>query len=424
MSPTMSRRPALAAGAALLAAPWLAPGRARADAGAPRRLVVVMLRGAVDGLSVVVPHGDPEYARQRAEIAIPPPGAADGALPLDGPFALHPALAPLRPLWDAGRLAFVHAAGSHDPTRSHFDAQDHLETATPGRRSTPDGWMNRLLGVLAEAAGADARSGADAPAATLPVRGANLGPTMPRILAGPAPVTALPAGAGERRSPPSAVAVASAVDALHRADPVTAAAWAAMSDTQRLLTDADQPGMDPGIARGAVPFAALATDAQRLGRLLRREPSMRAAFFSVGGWDTHVNQGGARGQLATRLAALAGGLAALVDGLDDALAETLILVVSEFGRTVRQNGTQGTDHGHGNVIWAIGGRVRGGQVLGAWPGLAPSALHEGRDLAVTTDFRQVIAVALAQHLRLGDRAIARVLPDGAGAGPPPALLAG
>jgi len=389
---------ALAAGAA-------APQFARADSGdaGERCLVVVMLRGAVDGLSVVVPHADPDYARGRREIAIAAPGAEDGALALDRLFGLHPSLAALMPLWSARRLAFVQASGSPDLTRSHFDAQDFMESGTPGRRSTPDGWLNRLLSEL------DGRGGEG-------VRGINLGPSMPRIMAGAAQVAALPAGTAPRRIAQASPALTDALDRLYGADADAASAWAALRQTSAAIAAADADGMDPSIAPGAVPLAGLAQDARRLGRLLRREPSMRAAFFSVGGWDTHVNQGGARGPLANRLQALAAGLTALVDGLGDRFDDTVIVVMSEFGRTVLQNGTQGTDHGHGNVMWLLGGGVAGGRVHGRWPGLDTASLHQGRDLAITTDFRQVLAEVLERHLRLDDMRLARVLPTGSGEG--------
>lgn len=387
------------------------------------KLVVVMLRGAVDGLSVVVPYGDPAYARNRAEIAIAAPGRPDGALPLDARFGLHPALASMLPLWSADRLAFVHASGSPDPTRSHFDAQDYLETATPGRRSTPDGWMNRLLKVLADPT---------ADAGGRPVQAVNLGAIMPRILTGPMSVASLPAGGADQQRDGGSPALTKALDRLYAEDAITGASWQAMRETRRAMQDAAasgkdtgmDAGMDPGIAKGAIPLAGLSRDATRLGRLMRREPAMRAAFFSVGGWDTHTNQGGARGQLATRLQTLAGGLTALAQELDDRLDDTVVIVMSEFGRTVRQNGTQGTDHGHGNVMWLMGAGVRGGRVHGEWPGLEASALHEGRDLAVTTDFRQVIAAVLERHLQLDDRQMAYVLPEGPGRSPRPDLLAG
>jgi uncharacterized protein (DUF1501 family) len=405
---------ALVAGAAFAGAPR---GLRAQSAGLPeRKLVVVMLRGAVDGLSVVVPHGDADYARNRAEIAIAAPGESGGALPLDTLFGLHPSLAPLMPSWAAGRLAFVHASGSTDRTRSHFDAQDYMETATPGRRATPDGWMNRLLAVLGEPGGVPGGE---------PVRGVNLGPSMPRILVGASQVASLPAASASGRAAtvPSAT-LASALDRMYADDPAAATAWAALRDTRQAMAESVSDGMDQGIANGAVPLAGLVQEAGRLGRLMRREPSMRAAFFSVGGWDTHTNQGNARGRLAGSLGALAQGLDALVRGLDDRLDDTVVLVMSEFGRTVRQNGTQGTDHGHGNAMWLLGGGVQGGRVHGEWPGLDRAALHEGRDLAITTDFRAVIAQVLAHHMRLDDRQIARVLPQGAGTAGRSTLFAG
>lgn len=406
-----NRRRVALAGAALVGAS--ATGRARAssapqaDAVRRRRLVVVMLRGAVDGLSVVIPHGDAGYLRNRDEIAIP----QREALPLDRLFSLHPALAPLMPGWSAGRLAFLQASGSHDPTRSHFDAQDFMETATPGRRSTPDGWMNRLLSVLGE--------GDDQP------MGLNTGPSTPRILTGPAMVTSLAAFDRASAAGPSH-AMTEALGRMHAQDASTLRSWNALRATARAAVDTGDSEargeMSPPAARAA--DGALARDAARLGALLRRAEGVRAAFLPVGGWDTHVNQGGVRGALADRLGALAASLDALARGLGDRLDDTVVLVMSEFGRTVRQNGTRGTDHGHGNAMWLLGGPVDGGRVHGEWPGLESSALHEGRDLAVTTDFRQVIAEVLEKHLRLDDRAIARVLPDGAGPGDRRGLLRG
>jgi uncharacterized protein (DUF1501 family) len=402
-SSRVSRRSALArlgAAGVTLTSAWSAQARTPA---APGKLVVVMLRGAVDGLSVVVPHGEADYARARPELAIARPGVPDGALPLDDLFGLHPALAVLAPWWQDDRLAFVHASGSTDPTRSHFDAQDHMETATPGRRATPDGWMNRLLLELGQR---------DSPAF-----GVNVGPLMPRIFAGAADVTSMAVSATDRLDPGGSPAQSAVLDRLLSADPATARAWAALRETREALRQSAEvmgPGMDAGAAPGAVPLASLAADCARLGRLMRRESSVRAAFLSVGGWDTHVGQGGATGALANRLRGLAGGLDALARSLDDGLDDTLILVMSEFGRTVRQNGTRGTDHGHGNVMWLLGGPVRRAQVAGRWPGLDAAALHDGRDLAVTTDFRQVIAQVLQRHLRLDDAALSRVLPNGPG----------
>ncbi|MFZ9406642.1 MAG: DUF1501 domain-containing protein [Burkholderiaceae bacterium] len=401
-------------------------------------VVVVMLRGAVDGLSVVVPHADPEYRRVRAEIAIPAPGSAESAsLPLDSGFGLHPSLARLMPWWQAGQLAFVHASGSPDPTRSHFDAQDFMETATPGRRSTPSGWLNRLL-ALSEGE---------------QIRGMNLGTGMPRILSGKAPVgsiapspTAIAAGSRQNVRPGETATVlqGQALEQLHATDPASASAWRALQQSRAAMQHSEQQmkhlremaqtgqgapasrmpgragaegameGMDPGIAAGALPLTGLSRDAQRLGQLLRTEPGLQAGFLSLGGWDTHVNQGGVRGALANRLRLLGDGLDTLAHSLGPRLQNTVIVVMSEFGRTVSQNGTQGTDHGHGNVMWLLGGPVKGGRVHGEWPGLERSALHEGRDLAITTDFRAVLQQVLERHMQLDDRGLQAVLPQGAG----------
>lgn len=400
----MRRQLLLASGVGLLPTPRSAGASGRQ----PPALVVVMLRGAVDGLSVVIPHADLEYHRVRAEIAIPAPGSAEhAALPLDARFGLHPSLARLMPWWQSGQLAFVQASGSPDPTRSHFDAQDFMETATPGRRSTPEGWLNRLL----------AQGGGEQ------IRGMNLGTGMPRILSGAASVGAIApspnaALGGQRPAarPRDAAALlpGQALAQLHAADPASAAAWRALQQSREAVLQSNIDGMDPGIAPGALPLTGLSRDAQRLGQLLRTDAGLQVGFLSLGGWDTHVNQGGVRGALANRLRLLGDGLDTLAQSLGPRLQNTVILVMSEFGRTVRQNGTQGTDHGHGNVMWLLGGPVKGGKVHGEWPGLEPSALHEGRDLAITTDFRQVLLQVLERHMGVDERGLQAVLPQGAG----------
>ncbi|MCS6762825.1 MAG: DUF1501 domain-containing protein [Candidatus Protistobacter heckmanni] len=338
-----------------------------AGAGQPR-MVVVFLRGAVDGLNVVAPYGDPDYARLRPGIALGRPGMANGALDLDGYFGLHPALAALYPYWQSGQLAFIHASGSPDPSRSHFDAQDFMETGTPGRKSTPDGWMNRLLAAMEK-----------------PEQGANslqalaVGEVVPRILGGREHVANLASGR----------------DAM-RAVPI------------------DQPALSGAFA---ALYNGLALDADRLARLMRKDPNVRLAFLAAGGWDTHVGQG-ATGQLAAWLRPLAEGLDALAKGLGPAFNDTVIVVVSEFGHTPTENGNGGTDHGHGNVMWLLGGNVRSRRaVYGQWPTLARSALYEGRDLAVTTDFRSVFAALCERHLMLPDRALEAVFPQAPGQTP-------
>ena len=375
---------------------WAAPGPpGRAG---DQRLVVLMLRGAVDGLNVVIPYGEEAYYAARPTIAVARPGAAEGAsLALDEHFALHPALAALMPLWQAGQLAFIHAAGSPDPTRSHFDAQLFIENGTPGRRVTADGWMNRLLAVLP--------GGAGGPTAAVAV-----GPTLPQILRGRLAVANLPLGpAAANKLAIDRPEVAWAFDRLYAAnDPIGRAyrqGRAARTELVGGLNDEQQMADN-----GAPPPNTYPAQAARLAGLISRDRNIRLAFASLGGWDTHVRQGGHSGQLAGRLRPLGEGLAAFAHGLGDAWADTIVVVLSEFGRTVHENGDAGTDHGHGNVMWVLGGKVRGGRVYGEWPGLAPATLYEGRDLAVTTDYRSALAAVIARHLRLSDRALSEIFP--------------
>ena len=373
----------------------------RAQGGPQKKLVVVMLRGAVDGLSVVAPYAEPEYAASRPQIALPPPGADDGLLKLDAMFGLHPSLAPLKRHWDGGQLAFVHASGSPDPTRSHFDAQDYLESGTPGRKSTPDGWMNRLLSAL--------------PGEPAPTRAISQGSTPPRIFAGTASVASL--GLGPNAMQRRAIDNPEMQAGLAKLYANDAQLSGTLRDTTQGRSEmarsmaAGERSMDPSADAGAPSARSFAADARRLGTLIRKDAYTQLAFTSVGGWDTHVNQGAARGQLANRLASLGEGLDALSVGLGDAYKDTVIVVMSEFGRTLRQNGNGGTDHGRGNVMWLMGGPVAGGQVLGDWPGLDKSALADGRDLAVATDFRQVLAPLLQRHLGLTETALAAVFPQ-------------
>jgi len=361
----------------------------------PPRLVVVFLRGAVDGLSVVIPHGDAEYYRARDRVAVARPGRDNGAIDLDGYFGLHPALRAVSPLWQAGHLAFIHAAGSPDPTRSHFDAQDYMESGTPGRKGTPDGWLNRLL--------------AASPAPHSNTQALNLGETVPRILSGAEVVASMPRGRAASR--PGAIdrpAVRAAFDRLYAGgDGLSKAYGDGVAAHQQLI--ADMGTTDPTADNGAPPPGGLADDGARLGRLMQRDRRIRVAFIPVGGWDTHANQGAGTGALANHLKGLGEGLLALAQELGPAFDDTVVVVMSEFGRTFRENGNGGTDHGHGNVMWAFGGKIHGG-VHGDWPGLGAASLYEGRDLAVTTDFRDVLATVLERHLRVPDSTLPGIFP--------------
>jgi uncharacterized protein (DUF1501 family) len=379
-----------------------------ADSPTQRRLIVVLLRGAVDGLNVVVPYAEETYYRERQSIAIAAPGKPDGALALDGHFAVHPALASLMPLWTDGYLAFIHAAGSPDPTRSHFDAQLYIENGTPGHDITRDGWMNRLLLALPGPRGA--------------TEAISLGPTVPRILAGKAPVASLTLSArGARSLPIDRPDVAGAFDRLYSGNDALAKSYQEGRAARAQLIGA--LAREREAADNSAPSSAgFPGQAARLAALLRRQPAVRLAAIGLGGWDTHVNQGNHKGQLAERLRPLGEGLAALARGSGDAWRDTVVVVLSEFGRTVRENGNGGTDHGHGNVIWVLGGAVNGRRVYGDWPGLTAARLYQQRDLAVTTDYRTVLAAILERHMRLGDRQLEAVLPGAPRAAPELAQL--
>ncbi len=395
------RRFLQAAGASSALIPFGRAAFAASTGGGNKRLVVVLLRGAVDGLNVVVPHGEAAYYDARPTIAIPRPGRDGGALDLDGHFGLHPALAALMPQWRDGTLAFIPASGSPDATRSHFDAQDYMESGTPGQKSTADGWMNRLLTEL--------------PGKRSATTALSFGPTLPRIFAGPVDVATVPLGRAATNSIPlDRPIINAAFDQLYTGEDALSRAYReGLESHKKVMKDlqADMMAADNG-APSPVTFGQ---DTGHLARLIKQDPSINLAFFALGEWDTHVNQGASDGQLAGRLKPLAEGLAGLAAGLGKDYQDTVILVMSEFGRTVHENGNRGTDHGHGNVMWIMGGGVNGGKIHGRWPGLEAASLYENRDLAVTTDFRTVIASVLGGHMRLAPDRIAKVLP-GAPAG--------
>jgi uncharacterized protein (DUF1501 family) len=360
-----------------------------------QRLIVIFLRGAVDGLSVVVPYREPTYYTDRPSIAIPQPGQPNGALDLDGRFGLHPALSPLLPLWQQKSLAFVHACGSNDETRSHFDAQDYLESGTPGVKATRDGWMNRLMGIMAD---------------KNPLQAVSVGATTPRILQGKMAVANLASGRNSNnRQQIDRPQIASAFDRLYgNNDAVSRTYREARVARTELLKDLEA---ETNMANNGAPLPnGFASDAQRLARLMARDPRIQVSFLAVGGWDTHINQGASQGQLARNLGQLAKGLVALQEGLGEIYGRTSIVVMSEFGRTVKENGNRGTDHGHGNVMWLLGGGMAGGKVYGNWTGLAPEQRYQGRDLAITTDFRDVLGTIVTRKLAIDRTKLQQIFP--------------
>lgn len=395
----MDRRQFLRAGGSAMAAGLLPLGRMAWGARSPQpgtRLVVVFLRGAIDGLNVVVPYAESAYYDYRPTIAIERPGHDGGAIDLDGRFGLHPALASLMPLWQQGQIAFIHACGSPDPDRSHFEAQAYMETGTPGVPGTNSGWMNRLAVAMHLERAADTVS---------------FGATAPLIVHGPAPVATFPTGRGASHPQPmDRNPVRHPFDTLYRNDPRLGSVWREAEQTRaKLLADLQQDMRES--AQGAPGPQGFSDDTARAARMMVADPNLRLVFFQLGGWDTHVNQGAAQGQLAGHLKPLGEGLVSLRSGLGPVWDETAVLVISEFGRTARENGNRGTDHGHGNVHWLLGGRVRGRRVYADWRGLSAEALHQNRDLPVTTDFRSVIALIAERHLNLSENACRTVLPD-------------
>jgi uncharacterized protein (DUF1501 family) len=391
---TISRRVFMKNGGLALLSVGFTPAflaRTVAAAGDTRRriLIAIFQRGAVDGLNMVVPFGEREYYRSRPSIAIPAPGAPDGAVDLDGFFGLHPRLAPLKPLWDARQLAIVQAAGSPDGTRSHFDAQDYMETATPGVKSTQDGWLNRCL---------HAREHASA----TPFRAVALAPQMPRALQGSAPALAISQIAQFGiRGGQAAGAMQASFEAEYAAaaDSVLNRTGGQAFDAVKMMKDADPARYQP--EHGAeYPRSGYGEALRQIAQLIKADVGLEVAFAETGGWDTHANQPNA---LAGRLDDFGRGIAALVRDLGDRMADVVILTMSEFGRAVSENGNRGTDHGHGNAMLVIGGqRVRGGKVYGRWPGLAREQRYDGRDLAITTDFRSVFDEVVRGHLGIAD----------------------
>jgi uncharacterized protein (DUF1501 family) len=356
-----------------------------------KQLVVLFQRGAADGLNIVVPFGESNYYRMRPTIAIPQPkrGGTDTAIDLDGFFGLHPSLAPFESLFHKNQLAIVHAAGSPDPTRSHFDAQDFMESGTPGLKSTGDGWLNRALETVPQENSS-------------PFRAVAMGPNLPRMLQGGAPAIALPDLKQFKvmaQSPGTGPMVEGGFEAMY-SQSVDHALHGTGTETFEaidLLRKADPSKYQP--ENGAqYPTSRLGQSLQQIGQLLKADIGVEVLFLDCGGWDNHVNEGGVQGQLSNLLKDLGQGLAAFHQDMGDRMENIVFVTMSEFGRTAKENGNHGTDHGHANCMFLMGGGVKGGQIYGKWPGLNDHQLNEGRDLALTTDFRTVVGEILTKHI--------------------------
>jgi uncharacterized protein (DUF1501 family) len=360
-----------------------------------KRLVVIFQRGAADGLNIIVPHAEQAYYAMRPSINVP----RNAVIDLDGFFGLHPSLSAFQPLWNQRQLAIVHAAGSPDPTRSHFDAQDFMESGTPGVKATDDGWLNRTLRSLPDTATNSA------------FRAIALGPSLPRILSGSEPAVALNniSDFGVGGNNPKATPISNTFEAMYdqSVDSVLHGTGQETFEAVKMLKAADPSKYTPSAAAD-YPKGRFGDSLKQLAQLIKANLGVQVAFADIGGWDHHVNEGSTQGQIANVLREFSQSLAAFWTDLGDLGEDTVVVTMSEFGRTARENGNRGTDHGHANVMFVIGGPVKGGRVYGHWPGLDQSQLYEGRDLAVTTDFRRVVGEAVYRHL--GNKALGQVFP--------------
>ena len=370
--------------------------------GKKKVLVTIFQRGAVDGLNMIVPHGDSEYYSLRRSIAVPRPNQTNGAVDLDGHFGFHPAMKPLEAFWKSKQLAVIHSAGSPDNTRSHFDAQDYMESGTPGVKSTRDGWLNRAL----QTSHSEARES--------PFRAVSMTQSLPRSLYGRAPSVAMTNLADfsikaglytqDLKGGFEGVYQQNAKDSLGEMGKET-------FEAVNFLKTANPAQYRP--ENGAqYPNTQFGRSMQQIAQLIKAGVGLEVAFTDTGNdirWDTHTNQGGSQGQLANFLRTFSQAIAAFALDLGKRMDDVVVLTMSEFGRTARENGSRGTDHGHGNAMLVLGNSVKGGKVYGDWKGLKNDQLNEGRDLAVTTDFRDVFAEAAFKHL--GSKDLNKLFPN-------------
>ena len=360
--------------------------------GRRKTLIAIFQRGAVDGLNMVVPFGDSGYYNSRPSIAIAKPesGNAESAISLDGFFGLHPNMSSLKPLWDSKRLAIVQAAGSPDNTRSHFDAQDYMESATPGRKGTPDGWLNRYL-----------QSKSDPERRIF--RAVSMTQGLPRAMQGKAPTLAISNLADFTiRAGRSSANVQGGFEAIYEQTLNDSLAGTGKETFEAVnYLKKVNPGQYKPENGAQYPRTPFGNSLLQIAQLIKAGVGLEIAFTDTPGlnWDTHVNEGGARGPLGNLLQQFSNGIAALYTDLGQRMDDVVILTMSEFGRTVRENGNRGTDHGHANAMLVLGNSVRGGKVYGQWPGLKTEQLNEGRDLALTTDFRDVFGEVAKRHLQ-------------------------
>ena len=367
--------------------------------GKKKTLITIFQRGAVDGLNVVVPHGDSEYYNIRRNIAVPKPNANEGAINLDGFFGLHPAMKSFETLWNNKQIAIVHCAGSPDNTRSHFDAQDYMEAGTPGNKGTKDGWLNRVM------------QGMNSKDAS-PFRSVSMTQQLPRSLYGKAPSIAMTnladfsiqAGSYSKSVQGGFEGLYQQVNKTDNLNETGKETFEAVN----FLKKANPAQYKPN--NGAVyPNTPLGRSLLQFAQLIKAGVGLEVGFAETGGWDTHVNEGSSRGQLANLLRDFSNAITAFTIDLGQKMDDVVILTMSEFGRTARENGNRGTDHGHGNAMFVIGNDVKGGKVYGDWAGLKPNQLYEGRDLNVTTDYRDVFGEVAYTYM--GSKDLAKMFPN-------------
>jgi uncharacterized protein (DUF1501 family) len=361
--------------------------------GRRKTLIAIFQRGAVDGLNMVLPYGESNYYAVRPGIAIPKPAAGNDetAIDLDGFFGLHPSLKSFKPLWDSRQLAIVHASGSPDNSRSHFDAQDYMESGTPGVKSTGDGWLNRYLQTKNDSRNSSFRAVA-------------LAREMPRALMGRAPAVAMSNMSDFAiRAGRQSATLQNGFEEMYaqQTKDMLGTTGRETFEAVKFLKNANPAQYKP--ENGAVyPTNPFGNSLRQIAQLIKADVGLEIAFTDMGQWDTHANQGNTRGQLANLLQTFSSGIAALYQDLGQRMDDVVVLTMSEFGRTVRENGNRGTDHGHANAMFVMGNSVRGGKVYGRWPGLKNDQLFEGRDLALTTDFRDVFGEIASRHLKTTD----------------------
>jgi len=377
----LTRRYFLRASAIAMAGVGTAPlWLVRAAAQGERRrkiLIVIFQRGAADGLNIVVPFFEKRYYAVRPTIAVPPPGKTNGAIDLDGRFGLHPSLQPLKAFWESGQLAIVDAVGSPDPSRSHFDAQDYMESGTPGRISA-DGWLNRALPPPTPD--------------TSPVRAIAMGARMPRTLRGNRGAVAIADLQQFQVRNQDATGILESMYAT-TTDAQLMAQGKGTFEALKMVAAINRQAYTP--AAGVQYVGEFGGALRQIAHLIKADVGVEAAFADIAGWDHHSNEAP---QLTGLLQQFGTSLAAFVRDMGDRMDDIVLVTMSEFGRTVQEDGNAGTDHGHGNVMMVVGGPVRGGQIYGRWPGLESEQLFERRDLAVTTDFRDVLGELVSQHL--------------------------